>query len=111
MVVAVVVIVFGMLLLIYNFCRRPAFDKKESFRLNPVYGQVIVLSCFITSYVDENKSRSRPLFLNFPWDRHDTLFLQELQDYYVDMENLEIDFDRKLGSGHFGVVSVFSKYI
>ena len=37
-------------------------------------------------------------------------FFQELQDYYVNMENLEIDYHKQLGSGHFGVVSILSSY-
>ncbi|KAL5256978.1 hypothetical protein ACHWQZ_G012036 [Mnemiopsis leidyi] len=65
--IAVVVLAFGTVILVYNFCRPPPPDKKDMFHMNIIYGP-------------------------------------ELQDYYVDMENLEIDSDRLLGSGHFGVV-------
>lgn len=50
--------------------------------------------------------RRRPTKEREKTDSHrlNPLYSQELQSYYLNMENLEIHFDKTLGCGHFGVV-------
>ena len=38
--IAVVVLAFGTVILVYNFCRPPPPDKKDMFHMNIIYGPV-----------------------------------------------------------------------